>query len=208
MSFASTLAQIEEDQRWQQYEETWGHLYPKPGDYPGTLVVAHSDYNNQGVTVVSRKFDVEDAPWFYEWMTRFAFDAMAGVSRWVWHTRTGADGVRRKYRSKETVGTRATGIWEFRGVLRVRPSGKACFVGTWTKMDLYPGRLPGTKPRREDAPSMGEILHGRKRRKDPRWRESDDSYFENNRAALVRFLDTMNQRRHGRTGMEPRRKGS
>jgi len=197
MSLAELAAEVHEQQKWQQFEETWGHLYPKPGDHPGTAVVAHSDYGDQGVIVVHAQFEgVEDSPWFYEAMTDFAVDSMLPTHR-APHMRN----VIRMDKKKKA------GIWEFRGVLRVYQNGKLRFVGKWTRMSLYPGRIPATKPRREDAPSVAEIYAGRSRRADPRWRESDDSYLNANGDALVRFLDTMNQRRHGRTGMEPRRKG-
>lgn len=192
MGLASLAAEIHEQQKWQQFEETWGHLYPKPGDHEGVMVVSHSDYNDQGVSVVHAQFQgVEDSPWVYEAMTNFAYRSM-------WPRCKGSTLL-------DPERTKARGVWEFRGVLRVYQNGKLRFVGRWTKMSLYPGRIPATKPRREDAPSIAEIYEGRSRRKDPRWRESDDSYFENNRDALVRFLDTMNKRRHGRDGMEPRR---
>lgn len=147
MSLASLIAEIHEQQKWQVCAEVWGHLYPKPGDHDGVMVVAHSDYGDQGVVVV----------------------------------------VHQKF--------------EFRGVLRVWPSGKACFVGKWTKMNLYPGRIPATKPRGHWGvwPYTGKKAM-------PEMRESDDDYYRRNRSAVVRFLDTMNRRRLGRDGMEPTEK--
>lgn len=238
MSLAET--EVHEQQKWLQYEETWGHLYPKPGDHPGYMVVAHSDYSSQGVVVVHEEFEgVESSPWFYEWMTGFAFESMVGRDRRVtkyhnvvkWGIFDGdrllfsnsdkkefwrreeaethlrevrerlADSVSLSKVQWERAGERKTGIWEFRGVLRVRPSGKVRFVGKWTKMSLYPGRIPATKPRGH----WGVWPYSQKKAI-PEMRESDDDYFLRNRDAVVRFLDTMNKRRHGRDGMEPTEK--
>jgi len=189
VSLASLAAEVCEQQMWAQFEETWGHLYPKPGDHPGYLVVVHSDYNHQGVVVVDQEFqDVENSPWFYDWMTHFAFESMAGVARWIWKKRVRDDGTVHRYRSKECCGARKTGIWEFRGVLRVNPSGKARFVGKWTKMSLYPGRIPATKTRRHFGYIGTKLAH-----KD--MLESDNDFMNNNRFGAVRFLETMNARR-------------
>lgn len=249
MSLASLAAEVHEQQKWQQFEETWGHLYPKPGDHPGYMVVAHSDYNDQGVSVVHEHFEgVENSPWFYEWVTGFAFESMAGHDRRVtmrynvaeWSVFDGdtlifsnsdkkafwkreeaeahlavvrerlADSAslskiqwgRAEVREVHRVAVhkiaqrtkaRSTGIWEFRGVLRVRPSGKARFVGKWTKMDLYPGRIPATKPR-GPLLELSAAYQG-KRKYMKHYVEGDRDYAESNMDSVVRFLDTMNRRR-------------
>lgn len=61
-------------------EETWGHLRPPSDhDYPGTLLVSHSEYPDQGVSVVAASFPgVPDSPWFYGALTRWVFEQMTG----------------------------------------------------------------------------------------------------------------------------------
>lgn len=84
---------------------------------------------------------------------------------------------------------RAPGIYEWSGSVRVFKNGHLRFVGTWRQMSLFPGRLPAVKKRRH----WGNFATGRKA--PAAMMESDHDYMENNRDAVVRFLDTMNARR-------------
>lgn len=81
------------------------------------------------------------------------------------------------------------GVHEWVGSVRTCRDGSPRFVGRWRKMSLYPGRIPATKKRRH----WGHFVSGAKA--PPEWGESDHDYMENNRFAVVRFLDTMNERR-------------
>jgi len=181
VSLGETLERIHQEQKWEAYEETWGHLHPKPGNYPGTLVVAHSEYDNEGVTVVHAQFEnVADSPWLYEAMTLFAYRSMWPLYKNSAHI-------------LDTKRTKARGIWEFRGVLRAYQNGKLRFVGRWTKMSLYPGRIPATKPRRPVL-SLSAAYQG-KRKYMKGYLESDNDYMAGNQDSVVRFLDTMNTRR-------------
>lgn len=95
--------------------------------------------------------------------------------------------------SVEDVPRRSAGVWEFRGALRIYQNGKLRLCGKWTKMSLYPGRFPATQPRRRLL-ALGALLLG-KREYMKGYVEGDRDYLENNREALVRFLDVMNGRR-------------
>lgn len=155
-------------------EETWGHLRPAAGqDRVGTIVVSHSEYSDQGVSIVAASFPgIPDSPWFYEAMTSSCFEAMTGSRK------------------------RSPGIYEFAGVCRVaeRNDGQTFrFIGKWTKMSLYPGRIPATRPR-GPLLDLGAVLAG-KRKYMKHYVESDVDYCTSNRDACVRFLDTMNARR-------------
>lgn len=164
MSLGDIYAELREHQMWAQFQDTFGHLRPaRRADYPGTLVVSNSDYNDQGVSIVHAEFALEDSPWLYASMNDFAYKSMR---------------------------SRGRGIWEFRGVCRACKNGKLRFIGKWTKMSLYPGRIPATKPRRH----WGRFAYTGKPAPNG-MRESDLDYVENNIDAVVRFLDTMNARR-------------
>lgn len=161
-------------------EETWGHLRPPSDhDYPGTLLVSHSEYPDQGVSVVAASFPgVPDSPWFYGALTHWVFEQMTGQR----------EGMRTPPKS------RPPGIYEFQGIVRVSKSGESFrFIGRWTKMSLYPGRIPATKPR-GSLLDLGAALRG-KRKYIEHYVESDVDYCASNRDACVRFLDTMNARR-------------
>lgn len=249
MSLASLAAEVHEQQKWQQFTETWGHLYPKPGDHQGTMVVARSDYNAQGVTIVHESFEgVENSPWFYEAMNDFVFKSMTKkrtryvertgiVMEWsifdgesilfsdsrkktfsrqyeaeehlrlvrtrladstslsrIQYERAEVREVQREiqYQDVEHKSVRSAGIWEFSGALRVYQNGKLRFIGKWMKMDLYPGRIPATRPRQRQI-SLSAAYQG-KLKHEP-YKVGDTNYLDNNAGACVRFLDTMNQRR-------------
>lgn len=81
------------------------------------------------------------------------------------------------------------GVYEWTGCVRYYKDGSPRFVGRWRKMELYPGRIPATKKRRH----WGYFTTGRKAPAE--MMESDHDYMDNNRDAVVRFLDTMNKRR-------------
>lgn len=216
MGLADIAAGIEEEQRWGQFARTWGHLFPEPGDHPGVIVVAHSQYGDQGVIVVQQAFqDVEDSPWFYEALTYFACRAMR--QKRVRHvTKVGTVQEREILRSVtytdiEYTAVHSPGIWEFQGVLRVHKNGKLRFAGKWTKMALYPGRIPATRPR-SPLLEVNAALQG-KRKYETHYVESDNDYVKSNQDALIRFLDTMNERRRenrcptgkdGKSGTESR----
>jgi hypothetical protein len=156
MSLASLAAEIHEQQKWAQFQDTFGHLRPKRGvDHAGVMVVSHSDYHDQGVSIVHAQFgELESSPWLYEAMNEFGYRSLAkSKNRHVVKKFTDEHGNEREYGDLDQSSRRATGIWEFRGVCRAYANGKLHFFGKWTKMWLYPGRIPSTKSRRH-ASSM------------------------------------------------------
>lgn len=154
----------------QVFNETWGHLRPeKSTDHPGTMVIALSSYNDQGVVVVEEKFPtLANSPWFYEAMNDYVLKIM--------------------YERKK----RSPGIYTFTGCVRSYKNGKLKFFGKITKMSLYPGRLPAVKKRRHFGYIGMELAH-------KNMLESDDDYYRNNADSVVRFLDILNDMKGRKT---------
>lgn len=152
----------------QVFNETWGHLRPEKGtDHPGTMIIALSSYNDQGVVVVEKKFPtLANSPWFYEAMNDYVLKIM--------------------YERKK----RSPGIYTFTGCVRSYKNGKLKFFGKITKMSLYPGRLPAVKSRKRML-SLTAAYQG-KRKYDEHYFDSDRDYAEDNMDSVIRFLDTVN----------------
>lgn len=53
---------------WEPFLETWGHLDPQPGTYPGTMLFAHGCFGD--LVVLAHTFACE-GPWFYAHLQDF-----------------------------------------------------------------------------------------------------------------------------------------
>lgn len=97
MSFASALAQVDADNRYQARVATFGHLAPhKDVAYEGYIVFAIPEYDSGNACIVSSEFkNLPDSPWLYDAMVEFAEKRRAGVYRF--------EGVCRNYKFKGKV---------------------------------------------------------------------------------------------------------
>lgn len=109
MSLADAMAPAQAEYANRVESATWGHLFPKEGDHPGTIVFAVSSYGSETVAVHVDFPGVDSSPWFYEGMM---------------HRITGPH-PRRFVRTRH----RKPGVYLFRGVCRPRKNGTVAFIG-------------------------------------------------------------------------------
>ncbi len=70
MSIASAFALCEAHEKAKVYAATWGHLFPEPGNYHGSIRVASTTYD--GVVILQENIRaIHGSPWWYERIHEF-----------------------------------------------------------------------------------------------------------------------------------------